>query len=160
VLINRSSIALMMTGVLFIALVIAACGGSDDRKSAEETETGDEVVVHLHAEKTRFAPEVITVRVGQKVRLTLDNHDPILHDYSTVDGEFLVYASEGAEHGGHDGATTAEEQVSLRPLHVAAEAQERADLLFEATEAGEYVVYCSAFGHRESGMVGTIVVTA
>ena len=158
-LINRRGVALMLAGVLFIALVIAACGGSDEKKSAEETETGDEVVVHLHAEEMRFDPEVITVEVGQKVRLKLDNHDPILHDYTSDGGEFQIYASEGAQHG-HGGGTTAEEQMSPRPLHVAAEAEENADMVFAATAPGEYVVYCSVTGHRESGMIGTIVVTA
>jgi uncharacterized cupredoxin-like copper-binding protein len=50
--------------------------------------------------------------------------------------------------------------VSLSPLHVAVEAEEQADMIFEATAPGEYVVYCSVTGHRESGMIGTIVVAA
>lgn len=54
----------MLAGVLFIVLVIAACGGSDDGKPSEETETGEEWVVHLHAEEMSFDPEVITVEVG------------------------------------------------------------------------------------------------
>jgi len=166
----RTLTALMMAGILLVAVAVAACGGSDEERSSDgedaamqddgpASESGDEVVIHVHAEKTRFDPEVISVAVGQKVRLTLDNHDPILHDYTTDDPEFVVYASEGAEHGGHADATRVDGQVSLRPLHVAADAEQHADLLFEATEAGEYVFYCSVTGHQEGGMVGTIVVT-
>jgi hypothetical protein len=64
VVITRGGVALMLAGVLFIVLVIAACGGSDDGKPSEETETGEEWVVHLHAEEMSFDPEVITVEVG------------------------------------------------------------------------------------------------
>jgi uncharacterized cupredoxin-like copper-binding protein len=48
--------------------------------------------------------------------------------------------------------------VSLSPLHIAADGNEHAELLFEAAEPDECVSYCSVPGHREAGMEGKIII--
>jgi hypothetical protein len=49
-------------------------------------------------------------------------------------------------------------QVSLSPLHIAADDDEHAELVFEVAEFCECVFYRSVLGHREVGMEGKIIV--
>ena len=206
----RNAIARMVkvSGVALLALalvaLISACGGSssgsDDAEGHSDggiVDSGDELVITIRTEDFKFIPESVTIKVGQTVRLRLDNHDPVLHDYTTDEADFIVLEAGGDSHDDHevvavdpsggDGDTEAshdddddgddhdtdsdtvsdmdsdmdmdpEAQVSLQPLHVAAEGDEHGELVFEATEPGEYVFYCSVPGHREVGMVGTIII--
>ena len=128
---------------------------------------GDELVITMRTEDFKFVPDTFTIKVGQTVRLRLDNHDPVLHDYTADEAEFIVLDADGAVHVDHeDEAAVAGDghetdpaaQVSLQPLHIAAEGYEHAELVFEATEADVYEFYCSVPGHREAGMVGKIII--
>ena len=192
----RNAIARMVkvSGVALLALalvaLILACGGSssgsDDAEGHSDggiVDSGDELVITMRTEDFKFVPDTITIKVGQTVRLRLDNHDQVLHDYTTDEAEFIVLEADGAAHGDHevvaashdddDGVVAShddddqdmddhdmdpEAQVSLQPLHIAAEGDEHGELVFEATEPDEYVFYCSVPGHREAGMVGTIII--
>ncbi len=140
---------------------------ADAADDDHDADAADERVIHVHAESMEFDPGTITVKVGETIRITLDNHDPILHDYTTDEADFIVIEASGAVHSDHEEVSPDDDdgmdmdgdaQVSLQPLHVAAEANDHGDLVFQATEAGEYVFYCSVPGHLEAGMVGTIIV--
>ncbi len=212
----RNAIARIMkvSGVALLALalvaLISACGGSssgsDDAAGHSDggiVDSGDELVITMRTEDFKFVPDSVTIKVGQTVRLRLDNHDAVLHDYTTDEAEFIVLGEDGAAHDDHevvaaavdgdDGDAVASHddddddhdadddndadddhdtdsdtvsdmdmdpgaQVSLQPLHIAAEGHEHGELVFEATEPGEYVFYCSVPGHVEAGMVGTIII--
>ena len=201
-MVKVSGLALL---ALALVALISACGGSssgsDDAAGHSDggiVDSGDELVITMRTEDFKFVPESVTIKVGQTVRLRLDNHDPVLHDYTTDEAEFIILEASGAAHGDHDvvavdpggadGDADAshdddddhdadsdtvsdtvsdmdpdmdmdpEAQVSLQPLHVAAEGDEHGELVFEATEAGEYEFYCSVPGHREAGMVGMIII--
>lgn len=188
-----TTVALM--AVALIALIAACSGDAADENSGEEAmahieSADDELVIDMTVKDMKFVPDTMTVKVGQTVRLTVENLDPILHDYSVDEPEFLILEAVGAQHdhgdhdameaGDHDAmeaddhdameadhdATEAHdddhghdgEQVSAEPLHIAAEANGEAELVFEATDSGEYVFYCSVPGHREAGMEGTIII--
>ena len=197
----KETVVMTAVALLAAALIalIAACGGSssgsedatsaDGGQVAEHVEgdehadgekfvdpAGEERVITMRTEDFRFVPETVTVKVGETIRLRLENHDPVLHDYTTDEDEFIVMEASGAHHGHGDEAATQDEdhdgmaaddddhemdpeaQVSLQPLHIAAEADDYGELVFEATEAGEYEFYCSVPGHREAGMVGKIII--
>lgn len=179
---KRALVLGLATVILAGGVAFAACGDeedltgepapgeaheqtSGDDHAGEMTMNGEEMVIHIHAEKTVFHPAVIEVKVGQRVRLTLDNHDPILHDYKTDEARFLIHSAGGAEHGedhgddGHD-STGTQPAEDLQALHIAAGGEEDGELVFEAMHPGEYEFYCSVPGHREGGMTGKIVVEA
>ncbi len=127
---------------------------------------GEERVIDVRTEDFKFVPDTITVKVGETIRLKLENLDPVLHDYTTDEAEFIILEASGASHGDHDVVAAhdddhevdADAQVSLQPLHIAAEGNDYGELVFEATEAGEYEFYCSVPGHWEAGMVGTVII--
>ncbi len=167
-------------GLLVVGLAVLvwdpSSSGSDDAGSADVAEVtepvegdehdedaemfmdpeGEERVIDVRTEDFKFVPDTITVKVGETIRLKLENLDPVLHDYTTDEAEFIILEASGASHGDHDVDTEA--QVSLQPLHIAAEGNEHGELVFTATEAGEYEFYCSVPGHREAGMVGTVII--
>lgn len=142
----------------------AACGNDDDGNGAgsDDTSEGDGDAMAFDREITvrsldrlAFEPDTIRVKVGERIRLVLDNEEnAMLHDFSVhVMMPLHDVMMEGAEHG--HGAAAGE-----FAMHVAAEAGEHGVLMFTATEAGEYEFFCSVAGHADAGMRGTIIVEA
>ncbi len=75
----------------------------------------------------------LSANVGDTVRITLINGDPIMHDLK-ID-EFNVFTGE---------LTVKDEQVTVE---------------FVPDRPGEFVYYCNQPGHRQIGMFGTLTVT-
>lgn len=78
-----------------------------------------------------FNPSTITVKTGEKVRVTFRNVGNAPHDW-TIEGLGLKTKVIGS---GREDA-----------------------LEFTAPASGAYTVYCSVPGHREAGMVGSLVI--
>ena len=117
--------------------LLIACEGAGSAGSklgaGGSNATGNTVTVKS-TDAMRFEPANITVKAGQPVRLTLDNRTAqLIHDW-TIDSV--------------DGAK----------VHTKADGRQQSTLEFTAATPGTYQVYCAEPGHREAGMVGTLVV--
>lgn len=78
----------------------------------------------------QFGQAELRARVGETVALRLENQDSAAHAFD----------------------------IDELGIHVAMPAGQPALALFMATAPGTYTYYCSVPGHREAGMVGTLVV--
>jgi uncharacterized cupredoxin-like copper-binding protein len=79
----------------------------------------------------KFTPDTLTVKVGERVKVTLDNTKGTLkHDIK---------------------------QADLK-IDTAVEAGQKATFEFTPTKVGTFDFVCDVPGHKEAGMVGRIVV--
>lgn len=138
--------------LLVLATVLAACG------SAEPTPM-PMVEISLTATDIAYDTNRFEVLAGQPVKLTLYNEGALEHDFSIMEmphtGE--VMAEEMAdEMAGHDMSN-----VNVEPeIHTAAPIGGSSSIEFVPSEPGEYEFGCTVAGHKEAGMVGTLVVKA
>ena len=105
-----------------------------------------------------FNPSVLEVTAGVPVELMLVNQDSLEHDFSILEIPVEAVSSAdpmSAEHQMQMGET-APEPV----LHVAAVPGATNRLAFTPTKPDRYEFYCTVPGHKEAGMVGTLVVNA
>jgi plastocyanin len=86
--------------------------------------------LQLTTEAMRFGQEALQVKVGQEVTLLLDNRDLYGHSFD----------------------------VDVLNIHVKMPANGRTAFTFTPTETGTHTIYCAVPGHREAGMVSTLVV--
>jgi len=104
----------------------------EEKVDAEKDDAAMEGVVEVTVEASnfKFSQETITVKAGQKVKLTFKNtggfHDVVIDELGVKTARI---------NGG-------EEEV----------------VEFVAAEAGEYAYYCSVPGHRQQGMEGMLIV--
>lgn len=82
------------------------------------------------AEDIKFDQEKITIPANTDVKITLENHGMLEHDF-VVD----------------------ELDLEIGPIKGGEEADETVN-----ADAGEYEFYCSIPGHKEAGMVGKLIV--
>jgi len=144
---SRRPVGALVALLAVLSVVVSACGAAPSTPKAE----AQEVVVKVS--EFAFEPAEIRAKVGQPVRIVLQNDGTLLHDFSSDDAKVEVIKSAGAEHEAHDA------QPSSTVPHVAADVGKQATLEFMPTEAGTYTFYCSVEGHKEAGMVGRLIVT-
>jgi uncharacterized cupredoxin-like copper-binding protein len=135
------------------AAVLAACGGTAEPAALETAE------LPVTATDLAFAPISLEVTAGQEVKLTLQNDGALEHDFSIMEmphtGEVIVEDTPGDTHE-HDMDNLADPPE----IHVAAQPGGIGTIEFTPSTPGEYEYYCTVAGHKEAGMVGTLVVKA
>jgi len=114
--------------------------------------------VTLAAKNMTFNPSSFEATAGAPVVLTLVNEDALEHDFSILEIPVESVSEPdpvSAEHQMEMGETAVEPV-----LHVAVQPNETNQLTFTPTKPGTYEFYCTVPGHKEAGMVGTMVVLA
>jgi uncharacterized cupredoxin-like copper-binding protein len=117
---------LFLIAVLAIAtlLIVAGCGGS-------QPSSGKTSEVTLTLTEFKFTPDTLNAKVGEHVKVTLDNTKGTLkHNLKQADLN----------------------------IDTAVEAGQTATFEFTPTQAGTFNFICDVPGHKEAGMVGKIVV--
>lgn len=133
-----------------LAAALAACGADEPASTAELSVTATDLA---------YGATRLEVMARQPVKLTLHNEGALEHDFSIMEmphtGEVMVEEME-SEMAGHDmGQMTTDPEI-----HVAAPVGGSSIVEFTPSTPGEYEFFCTVAGHKEAGMVGTLVVTA
>ncbi|MCB8973822.1 MAG: multicopper oxidase domain-containing protein [Ardenticatenaceae bacterium] len=147
-LVKRLAAVLLIFGLAFLA----ACG-------SDEPTTAPPVSLELTATDIAFDTTRFEVMAGQPVRLTLNNEGALTHDFSIMEMPLMgnVMSDEMEEEmPGHDMSSMAVEPE----IHVAAAMNSSTTIEFTPSEPGEYTYFCTVAGHKEAGMMGTLVVQA
>ena len=130
--------------LIFVAWALVACSGS----STPAVQT-----ISLEAVDVQFGATNFEVVAGRPIQLTFTNSGALDHDFTIAKIPVKDVTMTG-EMGGHDMGHMAE----TPDLHIAVKPGGMGTLTFTPTEPGEYEFNCSVTGHKEAGMVGTVVV--
>ncbi len=101
-----------------------------------------------------FTPSVLEVNAGEVLEIAIQNVEAVLHDFTIDEIDADVHVSYLGGTGQH--AHTEPELDA--DVHFALTEPGSGVVHIKIHEPGEYVIYCSVPGHRESGMEGTLIV--
>jgi uncharacterized cupredoxin-like copper-binding protein len=132
--------------LLFPVVLLAACSASSVSQPATE--------LTVEASDFAYSPATITIPAGQPVTLTLQNRGAVEHD-------FVVDTIQVTDVEASDTGPAAHHQMDEPEydLHFFARAGESAALKFTAMEPGTYEIFCTIEGHKQAGMIGTLIVS-
>jgi uncharacterized cupredoxin-like copper-binding protein len=146
----------MRTKLTFLAilpLLLVACSGAAAQASLQ--------TITVEAQGMHYQPASIEVTAGQPVEITLKNGDSVDHDFSVM--EFPLVNGTPVELGspvpGHD-MDSMSGMGDVPALHTAAAMGMTSTLKFTPGKPGTYTFYCTVAGHKDAGMMGTLIVKA
>ena len=121
-----------------------------------DTDLVEVTLVAIEGREWGFAPSVLELPVGRRVRLTLINPGDAEHDVeiARLPAEHIEAPAESNDHSRLAGGYHDESVVATHAMPGGT-----ATVLFTPTEPGEYEFACTIPGHREAGMIGKLVVT-
>ena len=130
---------LMISGVVALAFVLAACGGGSDASTT----------IDVSMAEFTFEPGDFVVPAGQEITLHATNNGAVEHEFVIMKYGQTI----GEDFGDED-----EENIYWE---VEIPAGESDTVTFTApSEPGEYQVICGIPGHFIAGMVGSLTVVA
>lgn len=134
--------------------LLAVLGGAALAACASEPEP---LEVSMQASEFRFEPATIEVMAGQQVTVSMQNTGTVEHDFVIMEIPMEEMATEAdPEEEGH---SSEEMGMEMDPaLHMAAMAGMSDSLTFVPTQPGTYEFFCAVAGHKEAGMVGSLIV--
>ena len=113
-----------------------------------------EVLYLVEMTNFAFTPAVLEVGVGEVLEIAIQNVEAVLHDFTIDEIDADVHISYLGGTGQH---AHAEPELDA-DVHFALTEPGSGVVHIKVHEPGEYVIYCSVPGHRESGMEGTLIV--
>lgn len=113
----------------------------------EDSMARDSKDITIHTINMKYTPTEIVLDKDQQVNLILSNQDNVEHDIEVI----IPNINNG---------TQSEHEHSLKEnrIHLHAEPKETQSIRFTPTTTGSFEFICTVPGHKESGMVGKIVV--
>lgn len=137
---------LLIPILVLISIVLVACGSTAQSKPIDIT---------LEVSSMHYQPDTIEVIAGQPVRLTFHNNDTLEHDFSIMEIPMATMGATAMPMAGHDSNMTTDPQLHMSALIGATNTIE-----FTPTKPGTYEFFCTVAGHKEGGMIGTLIVKA
>ena len=132
-----------------LGVLAVACGGGGDKVQADMT-------VEIRAENMRFVPDTIEVPAGKTVMIRMQNRDENQHDFEVGGLSAEIMDRTGMKDESMDMDMSGGMMGTIN-MHSAAKG--KASVTFRTDKPGTYDIYCTMTGHKESGMVGKLVVT-
>ena len=136
------------------AVVATNDEGTHGDHDGHESDVLDITLGVIEGREWGFDPPLIEIPIGQRVRLILVNDGRAEHDVEIAALVAEHIEAAGEEHERLGGNHHADDVVVTRAMPGT-----ESSVLFTATKAGTFEFACTIPGHREAGMVGTIVVT-
>jgi uncharacterized cupredoxin-like copper-binding protein len=133
--------AAALAGLLTLLVGASAASGG---AAARPTDGTIDVTIHY----SRFEPETIAVRPGERVRFVIQNNDPIDHEFILGDERVQLAHEEGTE---------AHHPPRPGEVSVPAGATVVTTVTFPTT-AGDLIFGCHLPGHYGFGMRGTVTI--
>lgn len=117
--------------LLLFGLVVARMGLLNGLANRGETAVSTQNNTLIYTTKDmRFGQAELRVKAGQEITLQLENYDMYPHSFD----------------------------INELDLHVEMPANGRSITQFTAPDPGTYTIYCAVPGHREAGMIATLIV--
>ena len=117
--------------LLLFGLVIARMGLLNGLVNRGETAVSSPNNTLTYTTKAmRFGQTELRIKAGQEITLQLENYDMYTHSFD----------------------------IDELGLHVEMPANDRVTTQFTAPEPGTYTIYCTIPGHRQAGMIATLIV--
>lgn len=110
--------------------------------------------VTLDTNAMQFQPASFEVVAGQPVELTFSNQDVLDHDFTIMEIPITRMTADSEPVMGHEMG----DMESEPELHMAVMMGKSGTLNFTPTKPGTYEFFCTVAGHKEAGMVGSLVV--
>jgi uncharacterized cupredoxin-like copper-binding protein len=107
--------------------------------------------INLKAEDFAYQPSQIVMKKGVPTKVTFQNNGKVEHDFQIVAKENFLVHSESSPHHQHGNEEAGKPHLHAKP-------GESVTGVWEATKTGTFEFYCTIPGHKESGMVGSLVV--
>ena len=132
------------------ALMLVACGGN----TAQSTSGTPSLTVTVEASEFKFTPARIELKAGQPIKITFRNKGTVEHDFSVAKIQVRSSSASRSSSAGHDMSN-----MTTKPdLHVSAEVGGTGTLEFTPAQSGTYEFFCTVAGHKEAGMMGSLVI--